>query len=170
LTSIAILIESGRPVLFRQDRIGFGGRPFRILKFRSMRVEENGPAILQAERADARVTPFGRVMRRTSLDELPQLINVLKGEMSIVGPRPHAISHDDFYSRMIATYAVRQHVKPGMTDWAQVQGLRGNTAHLSLMEARILQDIWYIDRWSPWLDIKIMLKTGLEVLRQDTAY
>jgi lipopolysaccharide/colanic/teichoic acid biosynthesis glycosyltransferase len=91
LTSIAILIESGRPVLFRQDRIGFGGRPFRILKFRSMRVEENGPAIRQAERADARVTPFGRMMRRTSLDELPQLINVLKGEMSIFGPRPHAI-------------------------------------------------------------------------------
>jgi Undecaprenyl-phosphate glucose phosphotransferase len=169
-TSIAILIESGRPVFFRQDRKGFGGRPFKILKFRSMRVQENGPDIKQAESSDPRITPLGKVLRRTSIDELPQLINVLKGEMSIVGPRPHAIAHDNFYDRIIATYAFRHHVKPGITGWAQVNGFRGNTAQLALMEGRVEHDIWYINHWSPWLDLRIMIKTALEVLWHDEAY
>ena len=170
ITSVAILLETGRPVFFRQDRKGFGGKPFKILKFRSMRVLENGAIIRQAESSDPRVTPLGRFLRRTSIDELPQLINVLKGEMSIVGPRPHAIAHDNFYDRIIATYAFRHHVKPGITGWAQVNGFRGNTAQLSAMEGRVEADIWYINHWSPWLDIRIICRTALEVLSHEAAY
>ena len=119
LTALAILIETGRPVLFRQTRKGFGARPFQILKFRSMTVQENGAVVTQATKGDARITRLGAILRKTSIDELPQLFNVLKGDMSIVGPRPHAVAHDDHYDQLIATYAFRQHVKPGITGWAR---------------------------------------------------
>jgi Undecaprenyl-phosphate glucose phosphotransferase len=168
-TTLAILVESGRPVLFRQDRLGFGGRAFKILKFRSMTVEENGATVAQAVPNDSRVTRLGRILRRSSIDEIPQFINVLKGDMSIVGPRPHAVAHDHFYGRSIASYAFRRHVKPGITGWAQINGLRGNTADLARMECRVEHDLWYVNHWSPWLDLKIIVRTALVVLWQDEA-
>lgn len=170
LTSAAILIESGRPVLFRQNRKGFGARPFAILKFRSMTVQENGATVTQASKGDRRVTRLGRILRRTSIDELPQLINVLRGDMSICGPRPHAVAHDDLYDRLIATYAFRQHVKPGITGWAQVNGCRGETRDVEQMRARVEHDIWYINNWSLWLDIKIIVLTALKIFFDEQAY
>ena len=170
LTALAIALESGRPVLFRQHRKGFGARPFAILKFRSMTVAENGAEVTQASRGDARVTRIGRMIRRTSIDELPQLINVLKGEMSIVGPRPHALAHDDLYDGLIASYALRQHVKPGITGWAQVKGLRGETREVEQMMRRVEHDLWYINNWSIWLDIRIIILTALKVVFDDQAY
>ncbi len=170
LVSLAILIESGRPILFRQKRKGFGARPFEILKFRSMTVQENGPVVTQATKNDMRVTPLGRMLRRTSIDELPQLFNVLAGDMSIVGPRPHAIAHDDYYDGVIATYAFRLHVKPGITGWTQINGHRGATPEVGHMEARVEHDLWYINNWSPWLDLKIVVLTAQKVLFDDTAY
>ena len=170
LTAIAVVAESGRPVFFRQRRNGFGARPFEIVKFRSMTVRENGPDVVQATRGDARVTRVGRMIRRTSIDELPQLFNVLKGDMSLVGPRPHALAHDDYYDGVIATYAMRQHVKPGITGWAQVQGLRGETREIGQMRARVDADLWYIENWSLGLDVRILLKTAVKVLFDDTAF
>lgn len=170
MTAAAILVEGKGPILFRQNRKGFGGRPFEILKFRTMTVQENGAVIEQAKKNDARVTPLGAVLRRTSIDELPQLINVLKGEMSIVGPRPHAIAHDNLYDRIIARYAFRHHVKPGITGWAQVSGFRGETRDVAQMEARVEHDLWYINNWSIWLDIRILFRTAIEVLWQKNAY
>ncbi|RLP80531.1 undecaprenyl-phosphate glucose phosphotransferase [Xanthobacter tagetidis] len=166
--TIALLIkfDSKGPVIFRQRRNGFGGREFTIFKFRSMTVMEDGAQIAQAQKNDKRVTRIGRVLRATSLDELPQVVNVLLGHMSIVGPRPHAIAHDDAYSKLISGYAFRHHVKPGITGWAQVMGLRGETAKLELMERRIEMDLWYINNWSIWLDITIILKTFIEVMRK----
>lgn len=167
--AIALLIklDSRGPVIFRQRRNGFGGREFTIYKFRSMTVMEDGAKVVQAQRNDKRVTRVGRFLRASSLDELPQVLNVLFGQMSIVGPRPHAIAHDDEYSKLISGYAFRHHVKPGITGWAQVQGLRGETAELELMERRIEMDLWYINNWSVWIDIKIILKTFIEVLRKE---
>ena len=170
MVSAAILIESGSPVLFRQNRKGFGARPFQILKFRSMTVQENGDKVVQAKRGDTRITRLGAILRKTSIDELPQLFNVLKGDMSIVGPRPHAMAHDDYYDDLIATYAFRQHVKPGITGWAQVSGLRGETARLEQMEARVEHDLWYINHWSITLDIKIILMSAARVLFDRNAY
>lgn len=170
LTSVAILIESGWPILFVQKRNGFGGRPFKILKFRTMVVLENGSEIAQAKRDDSRVTRLGAVLRRTSIDELPQLINVLQGHMSICGPRPHAVAHDNFYDRVIATYAFRHHVKPGITGWAQVNRYRGETQDISQMEARVEHDLWYINNWSIWLDVRIIVRTIFEVLGHKNAY
>lgn len=170
LTAIAIRIDTRGPVLFRQSRRGFGGRPFTILKFRSMTVADNGAHVVQAKRNDIRVTRVGRVIRRTSIDELPQLLNVLQGHMSIVGPRPHAVAHDDYYARFIEEYAFRHHSKPGLTGWAQVHGLRGETPHIENMQARIEKDIWYIDNWSIWLDVAIIVRTVFAVLNQKTAY
>jgi len=170
LTTLAIAVESGGPILFRQDRKGFGARPFAILKFRSMRVMENGAEVTQASKNDGRVTRIGRVIRRTSIDELPQLFNVLMGDMSIVGPRPHAIAHDDHYDKLIASYAFRQHVKPGITGWAQVNGRRGETREVDQMRDRVEHDIWYINNWSIWLDLKIILRTALKVFFDKQAY
>ena len=170
LTSVAILLETGRPVFFRQSRKGFGARPFTILKFRSMTVQENGSDIAQATRNDTRVTRLGRVLRRTSIDELPQLFNVLAGDMSIVGPRPHAVAHDDLYDGLIASYAFRQHVKPGITGWAQVNGWRGETREVDQMKARVEHDIWYINNWSLWLDAKIIAMTAARIFFDDQAY
>lgn len=167
LIALFIKMDSNGPVIFRQRRNGFGGREFTIFKFRSMTVMENGHKVVQAQRNDKRVTRVGKFLRATSLDELPQVLNVLFGHMSIVGPRPHAIAHDDEYSKLIAGYAFRHHVKPGITGWAQAHGLRGETAEISLMERRIEMDLWYVNNWSIWLDIKIILKTFIEVFRND---
>ncbi len=166
----AIRLETPGPVLFRQRRSGFGGRVFRIYKFRSMHTLEDAGHIKQATRDDKRVTRVGRFIRRTSIDELPQLINVLKGEMSIVGPRPHAISHDDEYSKTIATYALRHHMRPGITGWAQANGYRGETASLRMMEARVQHDLWYIANWSMVLDIKAVVLTLVRVFWPKNAY
>jgi exopolysaccharide biosynthesis polyprenyl glycosylphosphotransferase len=167
MTALAILIESGLPVLFRQDRLGLADKPFKIFKFRSMSVIENGANITQARPGDPRVTAFGRVIRRTSLDEIAQLFNVLRGDMSLVGPRPHAVAHDVFYDKTIPIYAYRRCVKPGITGWAQVKGYRGNTENLDDMRQRVEHDLWYIDNWSLWLDIKILAMTGLAVFKHD---
>jgi len=164
-----IKLESPGPALFLQSRNGFNGRSFSILKFRSMRVLENGPTIRQATRDDPRVTNLGRMLRRTNLDELPQLLNVLRGEMSLVGPRPHAAAHNSEYEQRIATYAFRYHVKPGITGWAQVHGYRGETRTIDLMEKRVAHDLWYINNWSFWLDTRILLRTLLLGLQQ-SAY
>lgn len=138
-----------------------------IYKFRTMYVVEDGDRIVQATRNDSRVTPLGRLLRRASIDELPQLFNVLRGDMSIVGPRPHALAHDEEYKAKIGDYALRHHVKPGLTGAAQVAGLRGETRTLSAMEDRIQKDLWYIDNWSVMLDMKIMLQTFVELLRRE---
>jgi undecaprenyl-phosphate galactose phosphotransferase/putative colanic acid biosynthesis UDP-glucose lipid carrier transferase len=154
--------------LFTQWRSGFNGRLFRIIKFRTMTVLEDGPVIRQASRNDVRFTGVGRLLRRTNIDELPQLLNVLRGEMSLVGPRPHAAAHDCQYEREIAAYAFRYQLKPGITGWAQFNGYRGETRTLDVMSKRIELDLWYIKNWSIWLDVKILLGTLLkEVWRSD---
>jgi Undecaprenyl-phosphate glucose phosphotransferase len=170
VAAVAIKAESKGPVIFRQRRHGFNGQPFVIYKLRSMKVLEDGATVVQATKSDPRVTRVGRLLRETSIDELPQLLNVLQGNMSIVGPRPHAMVHDHEYGKMIANYAFRHHVKPGITGWAQVQGSRGGTPRLELMEQRITLDLWYIDNWSLALDIYIMLRTCLELVRRRNAY
>jgi Undecaprenyl-phosphate glucose phosphotransferase len=166
-TAIAIKLNSPGPVIFRQRRNGFNGRPFLIYKFRTMNVLEDGPLIRQATKQDARVTTVGRVLRQSSIDELPQLLNVLKGDMSLVGPRPHAVAHDDEYGALIANYAFRHHVKPGITGLAQVNGCRGSTMHLDQMKKRVDFDLWYIDNWSLLLDLKILARTTLVPLSRD---
>jgi Undecaprenyl-phosphate glucose phosphotransferase len=168
--SLLIKLDSPGPVIFRQRRNGFNGREFAIFKFRTMVVLEDGDSVPQAIRNDARITRLGRVLRATSIDELPQLINVLRGQMSLVGPRPHAVAHDDGYGELIANYAFRQHVKPGITGWAQVNGLRGETSRLELMEKRVGLDLWYIKNWSPLLDLKIIILTCFELMRGRNAY
>lgn len=170
VVSIAVKLTSRGPVIFKQRRMGFNGREFTIYKFRTMTVAEDGPTIRQAHRNDSRVTWLGSILRRTSVDELPQLVNVLRGEMSLVGPRPHALAHDDEYSGQIADYALRHHVKPGITGWAQINGLRGATTKLELMERRVEFDLWYINNWSLWLDLRILFRTCSEVLRDANAY
>jgi Undecaprenyl-phosphate glucose phosphotransferase len=167
--AIAIKLDSSGPVFFRQSRNGFRGEPFRIFKFRTMTVMEDGGTVVQASRNDQRVTRVGRFLRRTSLDELPQLFNVLSGEMSLVGPRPHALAHDELYARMIENYALRQHVKPGITGWAQVNGYRGETPTLDLMYRRIEYDLWYAANCSLPLDILILVRTAT-VLWGQNAY
>ena len=169
LTGVAVKLDSPGPVIFRQRRRGFNGREFAIYKFRTMTVLEDGDMIRQAQRGDARVTWLGRLLRASSIDELPQLINVLTGEMSLVGPRPHALVHDDEYGRLIDNYIFRHHVKPGITGWAQIHGFRGET-DVALMERRIQLDLWYINNWSLWLDLRIIARTGIEVLRSRNAY
>jgi undecaprenyl-phosphate galactose phosphotransferase/putative colanic acid biosynthesis UDP-glucose lipid carrier transferase len=169
LTALLIKLDSHGPVLFFQTRNGFNGRAFRIVKFRSMHVLENGNAIRQATRTDPRVTRLGRWLRRTNIDELPQLFNVLNGDMSLVGPRPHAVAHNNEYDKLIANYALRNHVKPGITGWAQVNGYRGETPTTDLMEQRVAYDLSYISNWSMWLDIRILFRTLILGL-QPTAY
>jgi exopolysaccharide biosynthesis polyprenyl glycosylphosphotransferase len=170
LVALAIKIDSRGPVLFRQTRYGFNGKPFKIFKFRSMSVLEDGATIIQARAGDSRVTRIGALIRKTSIDEIPQLLNVLRGEMSIVGPRPHAAAHDDYYLEQIEDYAFRHHVKPGITGWAQVHGQRGETETLDKMQQRVQYDLWYINNWSLWLDCMIMLRTVSEVVRGENAH
>ncbi|MCK1757379.1 undecaprenyl-phosphate glucose phosphotransferase [Bradyrhizobium sp. 137] len=164
VTAILIKLSSKGPVFFRQTRNGFNGRAFRIFKFRTMRVLEDGPTIVQAQKNDPRVTPIGKWLRKTSIDELPQLLNVLKGDMSLVGPRPHAAAHNTEYEQIIGNYAFRHHVKPGITGWAQVNGYRGETRTLELMQKRVEHDLWYINNWSVGLDIKIITRTAFGML------
>lgn len=165
-----IRFETPGPTLFRQRRLGFNGREFRILKFRSMTVTEDGEKVVQASKNDKRVTRIGRIIRATSIDELPQLINVLRGDMSLVGPRPHAVAHDNTYEDTIADYSLRRHMKPGLTGWAQVNGLRGETRSIDLMERRVEHDLWYIDNWTIWLDLRILLMTAVELFRNRDVY
>ena len=170
LTAIAIKLDSPGPVIFRQNRKGFNGKQFVIFKFRTMAVQENGPAIVQATRDDARVTAIGRLLRSASIDELPQLLNVLKGDMSLIGPRPHALAHDNYFESILSDYAFRHHVKPGITGWAQCNGARGATPSIEHISERVKLDLWYINNWSLWLDIHILIKTCFEVLRKRNAY
>jgi len=169
LVAIAIKLDSPGPIIFRQRRSGFNAKEFLIFKFRTMTVLEDGPVVTQACRDDLRVTRVGKFLRRSSVDELPQLFNVLRGNMSLVGPRPHALVHDDKYKVHVTDYAHRFRVKPGMTGWAQVNGLRGETTSVEQMAERVRYDLWYIDNWSLGLDLKILFETGLEVFR-DRAY
>ncbi|MGA7800702.1 MAG: undecaprenyl-phosphate glucose phosphotransferase [Gammaproteobacteria bacterium] len=170
LTAALIKIDSKGPVLFKQRRNGFNGSTFFIYKFRSMGVLEDGETIKQATQKDPRVTRIGRWLRQTSIDELPQLLNVLRGEMSLVGPRPHAVAHNTEYQDIVANYAFRHHVKPGITGWAQINGYRGETQTVDSMAKRVEHDLWYINHWSFWLDLRILLKTLLLAYRQPMAY
>ncbi len=169
-TALAVRLDGPGPIIFRQRRLGQNHVPFDCLKFRSMHVQENGPTVRQATKGDPRVTRVGRIIRATSLDELPQLINVLRGEMSIVGPRPHAIAHDEFYERFVADYAHRRDVKPGLTGWAQVHGYRGETRSVQAMADRVAYDLWYIRNWSIWLDLSIVLRTMVALVRNRNVY
>jgi Undecaprenyl-phosphate glucose phosphotransferase len=159
VVAAAIKIEDGGPIFFCQQRRGWNNQPFRIIKLRSMSVMEDDANIRQAMRNDARVTKVGAFIRSRSIDEVPQFLNVLLGHMSVVGPRPHAVAHDDYYDQMIGKYAFRRRVKPGITGWAQVNGLRGETPTVESMEERVRFDLWYIHNWSPWLDLKIIART-----------
>jgi putative colanic acid biosynthesis UDP-glucose lipid carrier transferase len=159
LVALAVKIDDGGPILFRQRRHGLNKRVIHVLKFRTMRVMEDGAAVTQAISGDPRITRIGRFLRMTSLDELPQLFNVIRGEMSLVGPRPHALVHDDHFGEMLERYANRHQVKPGMTGWAQVCGLRGPTETPDKMRARVEHDLVYIQQWSLWFDLKILAMT-----------
>jgi len=171
LIALAIKLDSRGPVLFRQQRAGFGNASFEMLKFRTMRHEAAAaPDVPQAQRRDPRVTRPGAWLRRTSLDELPQLLNVLRGDMSLVGPRPHALAHDRFYADLIDDYLARQRVKPGMTGWAQVNGLRGETDTPDKMRRRVQFDLYYIDNWSVFFDLKILVLTLLVGFVNRNAY
>src|SRR5437764_4002514 len=170
VVAAAVKMGSPGPVIFRQRRYGLYGDEIMVYKFRSMTVMENGEQVVQAQKNDQRVTPIGGFLRRTSLDELPQFINVLQGRMSIVGPRPHAVAHNEQYRKLIKGYMLRHKVKPGTTGWAQVNGLRGETATLDKMEARIQYDIDYLRNWSMWLDLWIVLRTVKVVLTRENAF
>lgn len=168
--ALAVRLESGGPVIFKQRRTGHCGRIFTIYKFRTMTVAEDCGEVRQATRDDARVTAIGAVLRKLSLDELPQVVNVLKGDMSLVGPRPHALAHDEFYGERIAAYSSRFRAKPGLTGLAQVNGLRGEIRDLRGMRDRIAADNLYIDSWSFGLDVAILAKTVMIIFRDPQAY
>jgi putative colanic acid biosynthesis UDP-glucose lipid carrier transferase len=157
--AIGIKLTSRGPVFFRQTRYGLNGNPIRVWKFRTMTTMDNGAKVVQATKDDKRVTSFGKLLRRTSLDELPQFFNVLSGEMSVVGPRPHAVAHNEIYRKKIRGYMLRHKVKPGITGWAQVNGWRGETEVLEKMEQRVEHDLYYIDNWSLLWDLQIVLLT-----------
>jgi putative colanic acid biosynthesis UDP-glucose lipid carrier transferase len=167
--AIAIKSTSPGPVIFKQRRYGLYGDEITVYKFRSMTVCEDGTEVKQATKTDSRITPLGAFLRKTSLDELPQFINVLQGRMSIVGPRPHAVVHNEMYRKMITGYMIRHKVKPGITGWAQVNGLRGETETLDKMKERIDYDIDYLRNWSPKLDMYIVVKTILVVLKKESG-
>ena len=160
----AVRLTSKGPTIFKQKRYGLAGQEIEVWKFRSMRASDNGPVVQQATKSDPRITKLGAFLRRTSLDELPQFINVLQGTMSIVGPRPHAIAHNEEYRRKIDGYMLRHKVKPGITGWAQIHGWRGETDTLDKMEQRVKFDIDYLRRWSIWLDIKICFQTAWQLV------
>jgi len=170
LVALLVKLSSPGPVLFQQRRYGLDGDEIRVYKFRTMKVTEDGGEIRQASRDDPRITSIGRVLRRFSIDELPQLLNVLNGTMSLVGPRPHAVAHNEMYRKLIKGYMIRHKVLPGMTGLAQVNGCRGETTRLEDMQARVRFDLEYLRHWSPLLDIKIMVKTALVVLNDRKAF
>ena len=167
---LLVKLSSPGPVFFRQRRYGLDGKEILVWKFRSMRTCDNGPVVVQASQGDPRITPIGRILRRTSLDELPQLFNVIEGTMSLVGPRPHASAHNERYRKLIRGYMLRHKVKPGITGLAQVEGFRGETETLDKMQKRVDCDHRYIREWSVWLDLKILCRTLLVVFKQENAY
>jgi exopolysaccharide biosynthesis polyprenyl glycosylphosphotransferase len=169
VAAIAIALDTRGPILFCQRRTGLNGRPFGIYKFRTMTVMEDGATVTQAVAGDARITRVGRFLRASSIDELPQLFNVLKGDMSLVGPRPHAVAHDGYYGARIANYGRRFAVRPGITGWAQVKGARGATPTIADMQARVDLDVWYVEHAGLGLDLLILVRTPLEVLRHRNA-
>lgn len=170
IIATAIKLTSPGPVIFKQYRYGLDGKKIKIYKFRSMTTQDNGPEIKQATKNDSRVTPLGAFLRRTSLDELPQFINVLQGRMSIVGPRPHAVAHNEEYRKLIEGYMLRHKVRPGITGWAQINGFRGETETINKMVKRVEYDLDYIHRWSVWLDIKIIFATIFKGFINRNAY
>lgn len=170
LIALGVKLDAPGPIFFKQRRYGIDGREIVVYKFRTMRVSENGDMVVQARRQDPRVTRFGAFLRRFSLDEFPQFINVLQGNMSVVGPRPHAVAHNEMYRKLIKGYMMRHKVKPGITGWAQVNGLRGATEDLAKMRDRVEHDLDYLRNWSLMLDLKIILKTALQLFRDRHAY
>jgi putative colanic acid biosynthesis UDP-glucose lipid carrier transferase len=172
LLIVALLVRTSSPgpVIFKQRRYGLDGQEILVYKFRTMKVTEDGAQIRQATRDDDRFTPIGRLLRRYSIDELPQLFNVLGGTMSLVGPRPHAVAHNEQYRKLIKGYMIRHKVPPGITGLAQVNGCRGETARLEEMEARVRYDLDYLRAWTPALDLKILVKTFLLVAFDRKAY
>ena len=170
VVAVMVKVSSPGPVIFKQRRYGLDGREIAVYKFRTMTVTEDGAQIRQASKTDNRITRIGGILRRSSLDELPQLINVLQGRMSLVGPRPHAVAHNEEYRKLIKGYMVRHKVLPGITGLAQVNGCRGETSQLEEMEARVNYDLDYLRRWTPMLDIKIILLTVVKIFRDDKAY
>jgi putative colanic acid biosysnthesis UDP-glucose lipid carrier transferase len=168
--AMAVRLESGGPVVFKQRRTGHNGRIFTIYKFRTMTVAEDSTNVRQATRGDSRVTEVGALLRKLSLDEIPQFLNILRGDMSIVGPRPHALAHDVQYGELIPTYADRFRAKPGLTGLAQVNGLRGEIRDLHCMDDRVRADNLYIEGWSLGLDVAILAKTALIIFRDPQAY
>jgi putative colanic acid biosynthesis UDP-glucose lipid carrier transferase len=170
LIALGIKLTSQGTVLFRQKRYGLNGHLVEVLKFRSMDASDDGTEVSQARAGDSRVTAFGRFLRSTSLDELPQLFNVLSGEMSLVGPRPHAVAHNEQFRRLIHGYMLRHKVKPGITGWAQINGWRGETDTLEKMRHRVQHDLEYVRNWSLLLDLKILFVTLGAVLSRKNAY
>jgi putative colanic acid biosynthesis UDP-glucose lipid carrier transferase len=170
LIGLAVKLTSSGPIFFRQRRYGLNGEEIMVYKFRSMTVCEDGAVVTQATRTDQRVTPLGRILRSTSLDELPQLLNVLQGKMSVVGPRPHAVAHNEQYRKLISGYMIRHKVRPGITGLAQVNGLRGETETVEKMRERVRFDLEYLSHWSPWLDVQIIFKTLWVIARDRNAY
>ncbi len=168
--AIGVKLSSPGPVIFRQKRNGLDGEEIIVYKFRSMRTQDNGAVVKQATKGDSRITPFGAFIRKTSLDELPQFINVLQGRMSIVGPRPHAVAHNEEYRRIIKSYMVRHKVRPGITGWAQVNGYRGETETIDKMQARVEFDLEYLRNWSLGLDLQIIIRTIRLMLFDRNAY
>jgi putative colanic acid biosynthesis UDP-glucose lipid carrier transferase len=170
ILAIGVKLSSPGPVIFKQRRNGLDGEEIVVYKFRSMRSQDNGPVVRQATKDDPRITAFGSFIRRTSLDELPQFFNVLQGRMSIVGPRPHAVAHNEEYRRLIKAYMVRHKVKPGITGWAQVNGHRGETDTIEKMQARVEYDLEYLRNWSLGLDLQIIVRTIRLVFFDRNAY
>jgi putative colanic acid biosysnthesis UDP-glucose lipid carrier transferase len=168
--AVGVKLSSPGPVLFKQRRNGLDGGEIAVYKFRSMTTQDDGQVIEQARKADARITPFGAFLRRTSLDELPQFFNVLQGRMSIVGPRPHAVAHNELYRELISAYMVRHKVKPGITGWAQINGLRGETETVDKMKARVEFDLEYLRNWSLGLDLRIIVRTVRVAFFERNAY
>ena len=166
----AIKFSTRGPIIFKQRRYGLGGKQIEVWKFRTMTTADNGDNVKQATKNDNRVTPLGRILRKHSLDELPQFINVLRGDMSIVGPRPHAVAHNEEYRHKVTYYMLRHKVKPGITGWAQINGWRGETDTLDKMEQRVEHDLEYMRRWTPWLDIKIIFMTVFRGFNDDNVY
>ena len=169
MVAVAVKLTSRGPAVFRQKRYGIDGREIRVLKFRTMTVVEDGANLVQAVRGDSRITPVGAFLRRTSLDELPQIFNVLRGEMSVVGPRPHAVSVNQQYRKLIPGYMLRHRVRPGITGWAQIHGLRGSDSPEN-MEKRVRYDLWYLTRWSLWLDLWIVARSVPALAGHRNAY
>lgn len=168
--AIGVKLSSPGPILFKQKRYGMNGKEIKVYKYRSMTTLDDGEIVNQATKNDPRVTPFGAFIRKTSLDELPQFFNVWQGKMSIVGPRPHAVAHNEEYRKLVPKYMQRHIVKPGITGWAQINGWRGETDKLEKMEKRIEFDLHYINNWTLWLDIKIIFLTIIKGFINKNAY